>query len=58
MKKVVATLPASMSETAAFTGNKSCIVHGWRPISATIHPDSEAIYAKGIMANAAKRNQV
>ena len=41
MKKVVATLPASMSEMAALTGSRSWMVQGWRPISATIQPDSE-----------------
>ena len=44
MKKVVATLPASMSEMAALTGSRSWMVQGWRPISATIQPDSEAMY--------------
>ena len=43
MKKVVATLPASMSEMAALTGSRSWMVQGWRPISATIQPDSEAM---------------
>ena len=43
MKKVVATLLASMSEIAALTGSRSWMVQGWRPISATIQPDSEAM---------------
>ena len=34
---------ASMSEMAALTGSRSWMVQGWRPISATIQPDSEAM---------------
>ena len=41
MKKVVATLPASMSEMAALTGSRSWMVQGWRPMSDTIQPDYE-----------------
>ena len=36
-------LQSLMSEMAALTGSRSWMVQGWRPISATIQPDSEAM---------------
>ena len=43
MKKVRATLPVLMSETAAKVGIMSCMAQGCLPSSATIQPASLAM---------------
>ena len=58
MKKVVMTLDAGMSLADTQVGNMSCIVHGCRPISATIHPASLHTHAKGMSATPVQCNHL
>ena len=52
IQNVVCTEATSMLEIAAKVGMISCITHGWRPISATIQPDSKQTYPRGIVRTA------
>lgn len=47
-QKVIFTDSAVTAETAAQVGRISCMVHGWRPTSATIHPASLHIHTTGM----------
>ena len=41
-KKAVISEPVLILETEATVGSRSWMVHGWRPTSATIQPDTDA----------------
>src|ERR1700694_158925 len=53
--RLIATSPAVTDDVDRCVGSTSLIAHGWRPYSATIHPNSIAIQGKGMLHSASFR---